>query len=146
MSVQSLKVETHHRGFFVTARTITAPYLSTKIVTIIEEDTGSVAKLELCFQHASSPDFFLPMNSTVAVKEPYLKIIRDGDYVVRVDHPSDIAILRGDDPAVAMMMEVVSKTKKITPLEWKDAGDKTYLNRSYSSAVEWYVCYRNEVI
>jgi hypothetical protein len=86
------------------------------------------------------------LNSTVAVKEPYLKIIRDGDYVVRVDHPSDIAILRGDDPAVAMMMEVVSKTKKITPLEWKDAGDKTYLNRSYSSAVEWYVCYRNEVI
>jgi hypothetical protein len=131
-----LKAETHHRGCFVTARTITAPYLSYKIVTIIEEENESVAALELCFQDSSSPDFNLPMNSTVAVKEPYLKFNGTGDYFIRVDHPSDIAILRGDVPAVAMMMDIVSNRKKITPLEWKDAGDRAYLSRFYSSAIE----------
>jgi hypothetical protein len=69
-----------------------------------------------------------------------MKFNGEGDRVIRVDHPSDIAILRGDEPVVAMIMEVVAKTRTITPLEWKDAGDKAYLDRSYSSAVEWYVC------
>lgn len=98
-----------------------------------------MTRLELCFQDASSPDFKLPLNSTVAVKEPYLKFSGDWDYVIRVDHPSDIAILRGDDPAIAMMMEIVSKSRKITSLEWKDAGDRAYLDRMLVSAIESYV-------
>lgn len=120
----------------MTARTITPPYLSTEVITIIEEG-GNIAKLELCFQNPSSPDSDLPQNSTVAIKEPYYKYNGDGDYVIRVDHPSDIAVLRGDDPAVSMIMDVVSKTKTITPSEWKNAGDKAYLEKSYSSAIEW---------
>lgn len=98
-----------------------------------------MVKLELCPEDESSRGFSLSINSTVAIKEPYLKFVEDGDYVIRVDHPSDIAVLRGDDPAVKMRMEIVSSGKKITPLEWKDAGDIAFLDKSYSSAVEWHV-------
>jgi hypothetical protein len=34
-------------------------------------------------------------------------------------------------------MEVVAKGKDITPAEWKNAGDKAYLEKNYSSAIEW---------
>jgi hypothetical protein len=88
----------------VTAKTITPPYQSTDVVTIIEGENGTVARLALGFQDdslsISGPT--LPINSTVAIKEPYCKFSGEGDYVIPVDHPSDIAVLRGDDPAVIL--------------------------------------------
>lgn len=138
ISITDLKVEVHHRGCFVTAKTITPAYLSTNVITIIEAEDGSVAKLEIGFQDPLLPSSDLPENSTVAIKEPYFKYLGEGDYAIRVDHPSDIAVLRGDDPAVSMIMDVVSKTKDITPSEWKTAGDKAYLEKNYSSAIECY--------
>jgi hypothetical protein len=137
ISFEELKAEVHHRGCFVTARTITPAYVSTDVITILEEEGGHVVKLEICFQDPSSPDSDLPQNSTVAIKEPYFKYNGNGDYAIHVDHPSDIAILRGDDPAVSMIMEVISKTKEVMPSQWKDAGDKAYLEKNYSSATEW---------
>ncbi|KAH8592334.1 hypothetical protein B0O99DRAFT_597377 [Bisporella sp. PMI_857] len=138
ISFKDLKAEVHHRGCFIAARTITSPYLSSQIVTIIEEEGGDVAKLEVSFQDLASPDSDLPLNSTLAVKEPYFKYIGEGDYAIHVDHPSDIAVLRGDDPAVMMIMEVVSKTKEIGAEEWRSAGDKAFLGRNFSSSIECY--------
>lgn len=141
ISFNELKIETHHRGYFITAKTITPPYESTESVTIIEEENGNVAKLVLGFQDESSDGrgSSLPINSTVAVKEPYCKFNGEGDYVIRVDHPSDIAVLRGDDPAVSLIMQFVSEGKEVTPMQWKVAGDKAYLEKNYASAIEWYV-------
>lgn len=123
----------------MTGKTITAPYQSTDVVTIIEEENGNVARLVLGFQDDSSsmsgPS--LPINSTVAIKEPYCKFSGGGDYVIRVDHPSDIAILRGDDPAVVLIMQFVAEGKEVTATQWKVAGDKAYLEKNYASAIEW---------
>jgi hypothetical protein len=139
ISLVDLKVETHHRGCFLTAKTITPPYQSTEVVTIIEEENGNVAQLVLGFQDdslsISGP--ILPVNSTVAIKEPYCKFTSKGDYVIRVDHPSDIAVLRGDDPAVVLIMQFVAEGKEVTAMQWKSAGDKAYLEKNYASAIEW---------
>lgn len=119
--------------------TITPPYEHSETITIIQEESGSVAVLVLGFQDDTSSKSrpTLPENSTVAIKEPYVQLNEDSDYVIRVDHPSDIAVLRGDDPAVSMIMQFVAEKKEITPLEWKSAGDKAYLERQYASAIEW---------
>jgi hypothetical protein len=98
-----------------------------------------VARLAIGFQDdpvsISGPT--LPINSTVAIKEPYCKFTGDGDYVIRVDHPSDIAVLRGDDPAVVLIMQLVAEGVEVTPIQWKSAGDKAYLEKKYASAIEW---------
>ncbi|KAH8661654.1 hypothetical protein BGZ60DRAFT_530604 [Tricladium varicosporioides] len=140
ISLQDLKIETHHRGFFITAMTITPPYEHSETITIIQEESGNVAVLVLGFQDDSGSKSrpTLPENSTVAIKEPYVQLNQDSDYVIRVDHPSDIAVLRGDDPAVSMIMQFVAEKKEITPLEWKNAGDKAYLEKQYASAIECY--------
>lgn len=83
----------------------------------------------------------IPQNSTVAIKEPYVHFSEESDYVIRVDHPSDIAILRGDDPAVSMIVKFVAEKKEISPVEWKNAGDKAYLENKFSSAIEWSVSF-----
>ena len=108
-------------------------------MTIIEEENGNVARLVLGFQddlHSISGPI-LPINSTVAIKEPYCKFTGEGEYVIRVDHPSDIAVLRGDDPAVMLIMQFVAEGKEVTAMQWKGAGDKAYLDRNYASAIEW---------
>jgi hypothetical protein len=98
-----------------------------------------VARLVLGFQDdsrsISGP--ILPINSTVAIKEPYCKFSGEGDYVIRIDHPSDIAVLRGDDPAVILIMQFVAEGKEVTAMQWKVAGDKAYLEKNYASAIEW---------
>ena len=140
MSLNELKIENHHRGSFLTAKTISPPYQTTEIVTLIEDENGDVAKLVLGFQddHTSSSGVGgLPMSSTVAVKEPYCKSNGEGDYVISVDHPSDIAVLRGDDPAVLLIMQFVAEGKQVSPLQWKSAGDRSYLEKKYTSAIEW---------
>ncbi len=98
-----------------------------------------MAKLVLYYDYDSilGTGSNIPENSTVAIKEPYCKYNGDGDYVICVDHPSDIAILRGDDAAVSMIMEFVSEKKEIPASQWKKAGDKAYLDKNYSSAIEW---------
>jgi hypothetical protein len=103
ISFDEIEVTTHHRGCCLTAKTI--PYHSTEVVTIIEEENGNVAKLVIGFQDNSLSTFgsSLPINSTVTVKEPYCKFNGEGDHVIRVDHPSDIAVLR-DDPAISLIM------------------------------------------
>ncbi|TVY62314.1 hypothetical protein LSUE1_G007932, partial [Lachnellula suecica] len=140
ISLSDLKLETHHRGSFVTATTITAPYQSSETITIIQEETGHIAVLVLAFQDEvhQIAGSSLPLNSTVAIKEPYVQFSEESDYVIRVDHPSDIAVLRGDDPAVSMIMRFVAEKKEISPEEWKNAGDGAYLEKKYSSAIECY--------
>ncbi|KAH7382969.1 hypothetical protein BKA64DRAFT_173875 [Cadophora sp. MPI-SDFR-AT-0126] len=137
---KDLKLESHHRGGFLTGRTIVRPYHCSEVITIIEGDDGDVAKLVLGFEDSlyCGSQYSLPINSTVAIKEPYCKYNGEGDFVIRVDHPSDIAVLRGDDPTMSMIMQFASGSVEITPAQWRNAGDKAYLKKKYSSAVECY--------
>ncbi|KAG4430492.1 hypothetical protein IFR05_014016, partial [Cadophora sp. M221] len=140
ISLKDLKLETHHRGGFITGRTIVTPYHCSETVTIIEGDDDDVVTLILGFEDSlySGNTYSLPINSTVAIKEPYCKYNGDRDFVIRVDHPSDIAVLRGDDPTVSMIMQFASGSIEITPTQWRNAGDKAYLEKEYSSAIECY--------
>jgi hypothetical protein len=123
----------------VTAKTITHPYPLTEIVTIIEEENGNVAKLVLGFQDDSPSTFgsSLLISSKVAIRESYCKFNGEGNYTIRVDHPSDIAVLRGNDLAVSLIMQFIAEGKEAIPMQWKSAGDKTYLEKNYASAIEW---------
>jgi hypothetical protein len=128
-----LRLETHHRGSFVTAMTITPPYQFSETITLIQAEDGNVAVLVLGFEDESP----LPQNSTVAIKEPYVQLSEESGYVIRVDHPSDIAVLRGDDPAVKMIMQFVAEKREISPAEWKSEGDRAFLEGMFASAIEW---------
>jgi hypothetical protein len=71
ISLNELKVETHHRGCFVTAKTITTPYQFADVITVIEDENGNVARFVIGFQDdslsISGPA--LPINSTVAIED-----------------------------------------------------------------------------
>ncbi|CZR57619.1 uncharacterized protein PAC_07508 [Phialocephala subalpina] len=140
ISLFDLRLGTHHRGCFITARTITSSYLSTSLITILEDDTGTVARLIQAYQlpFTSFTKSSIPINSTIAIKEPCCQFNGKDDWVIRVDHPSDIAVLGGDDEAVAMIVEFADGGKEISAMKWKEAGDRAYLGGKFLSAVECY--------
>jgi hypothetical protein len=76
-----------------------------------------VARLVIGFQDdslsTSGPIFSI--NSTGAIKEPYCKFTGEGNYAIRGNHPSDIAVLRGDDLAVVLIMQFVAEGKRSRP-------------------------------
>ncbi|KAH8779315.1 hypothetical protein BGZ57DRAFT_952688 [Hyaloscypha finlandica] len=80
----------------------------------------------------------LPIDSPVAIAEPYCKFSGEGGYIIRVDHPSDIAVLRGDGPAMTLIMQFVDEGKEVTAMQWKGVGNKVYLEKNYASAIECY--------
>jgi hypothetical protein len=135
--LSSLTLETHHRGYFITASTITPAYQFSTTNTLIQDPSHTTALLVLGFDDDTVTP--LPQNSTVAIKEPYVQYNESAGWAIRVDHPSDIAVLRGDDPAVTMIMEFVKEGKEVKAEEWRTQGDRAFLEGKFGSAVEWYV-------
>jgi hypothetical protein len=46
----------------------------------------------------------------------------EGNYVIRVDHSSDIAILRGEDPAVVLIMQSWRKERSSAKFRSRQCG------------------------
>jgi tetratricopeptide (TPR) repeat protein len=86
----------------------------------------------------------VPEGCIVAVKEPYYKsngAQEEGDYMICVDHPSDVVLLRFGDKVIpeALRLGPVCKTGE----EWKVAGDRAFLEREFVTAV---FCYGEAVV
>jgi len=73
----------------------------------------------------------------VAVKEPYYRFNgAEGDYMICVDHPSDVILLRFTDPIIpeSLRLEPVLKSAE----DWKKAGDTAFLQKDFPTAVFCY--------
>ncbi len=99
MPLADLKGETHHRGQGLVVRTIAPPYRGAGTVTVVEDEYGNADKLAIYNQSEASILSNLPEGCIVAVKEPYYQHNGDdSDYMICVDHPSDVIMLRFNDP------------------------------------------------
>lgn len=98
--IEDLRLETHHRGYYVTLRAITPPNRMTAILVLAEDEHGDVTMLQMYQQEdeASRPaSTVVDKGSILLIKEPFYKITASGDYSLRVDHLSDIIFLGNDD-------------------------------------------------
>ncbi|KAH8590368.1 hypothetical protein B0O99DRAFT_634741 [Bisporella sp. PMI_857] len=92
-------LETHHSGTYLLLRSITPPDRMTAVM-VIAEDKKDVLMLQLYYQvpeNKCATEEILGEGTILIVKEPYLKLIVDGDYGVRVDHLSDVIYLPAHD-------------------------------------------------
>jgi hypothetical protein len=136
MSLTDLLVETHHEGKLLVLRTITPPYQGAGTVVIVEDEDGNADKMGIYNQSDRSILSIIPEGSVVAVKEPYYKYNAEDDYMICVDHPSDIVYLQFDDPIIPPKFQL-SEEETDTAEDWKSAGDKAFLTKSYPIAVLW---------
>ncbi|KAI4661522.1 uncharacterized protein J4E88_010970 [Alternaria novae-zelandiae] len=106
--IEDLRLETHHRGRYLTLRAITPPNRMTAILVIAEDERGDVTLLQMYQQEdeTSHPAVdVVDKGSILIVKEPFFKVTASGDYSLRVDHLSDIIFLTDEET--------------MTPTSWK---------------------------
>jgi hypothetical protein len=136
MPLSALLVESHHRGQAVIVKAISPPYVSAGAVSLVEDQFGNVDKLAIYNQPDSSILSGVPEGCIIAVKEPYYKYNgSESDYMICVDHPSDVMLLRFDDPIVPEPLQLGPLLKSGD--EWKSAGDKAFIEKEYTTAIFW---------
>ena len=99
-TLKNLKLETHHRGRYILLRTATPGLMMTAVMAVMEDENGDGVVLQLYQQQDDSyrtAEQVLPEKSSWIVKEPYYKVMSDGEYGIRVDHISDLVQLSAHD-------------------------------------------------
>jgi hypothetical protein len=98
--IKDLLLESHHRENYIMVRSITPPDRMTAVMAIVEDENGDVIMLQLYYQeeeNARPAEDLLGEGTVLILKEPYLKLMSDGDYGLRIDHPSDLIYVPKND-------------------------------------------------
>lgn len=75
----------------------------TAIMALMEDEKGDVVLLQLYQQEdedARRATDIVNVGTILLVKEPYFKVMGDGDYGLRVDHLSDVVYLKKGDTMI----------------------------------------------
>jgi hypothetical protein len=97
ISIRDLQLEIHHRGTYLLLRSITPPRRMTAIMALVEDEKDDVVLLQLYQQEdglSRKATKIINIGTILLVKEPYFKVMADGDYGLRVDHVSDVVHLK----------------------------------------------------
>ncbi|KAK8136450.1 SET domain-containing protein [Apiospora sp. TS-2023a] len=137
--LRDLLVEMHHEDKVLVLRTITELYPGAGIVAIVEDETGDADKLTIYNQNEASALSALPEGSVVAIKEPYYQFNGDGDFMICVDHPSDIMLLDDGHPLVPKCFYKADEEHgEATPTAWVRKGDESFMGGKFPDAVRCY--------
>ncbi|KAJ6016560.1 hypothetical protein N7540_011151 [Penicillium herquei] len=139
VNIRSLCLETHHREQYLLLRTLTETDTMTAVMTIVEDEDGSVLMLQLYNQEKElSGAQSLKKGTVLVVKEPYVKVMADGDYGIRVDHISDVWFIPEFDNMIP-----ISWRSRVTQAEddasfWKTRGNEHFDQGDHRSAIQYY--------
>ncbi|KAJ5364437.1 uncharacterized protein N7496_010150 [Penicillium cataractarum] len=137
--IKNLYLETHHREQYLLLRTVTRTDTITAVMAIVEDEDGSVLMIQLYNQEQelSGPQS-LREGTVLVVKEPYVKVMADGDYGIRVDHLSDVRFIPEFDELVPLCWR-----KRVTQADenasfWKAKGNEHFNQGDHQSAIQRY--------
>lgn len=103
ITIKDLQLETHHRGTYLLLRSITPPSCMTAIMALMEDTNDDAILLQLFQQEDEDTrpaDDIVTVGTILLVKEPFFKLMGDGEYGVRVDHLSDAVHLKENDTRI----------------------------------------------
>lgn len=138
VAIKDLLLETHHRGTYLLLRSITPPDRMTAVMSIVEDENKDALMPQLYHQEEENErpaDDILPEGTVLVVKEPYLKLMSDGDHGLRIDHPSDIIHLPSHDDRVPTCWQPRRKEKSLTASAWKKKGNNRFDESKYHAAI-----------
>ena len=135
--IKDLTLETHHRGSYILLRAASRPDIMTAIMVIVEDEDNRALMLQLYNQEKEVATDYLTQGTILIVKEPYLKIMADGDCGIRVDHLSDVRFFPAYDDLVPLSWRERVTEDDIAANDWKITGNGFFNKGSYSRAIEW---------
>ena len=138
--INDLLVETHHRGTSLFLRSITPPDRMNAVMAIVEDENEDVLMLQLYYQEEENKcatEEILGEGTILIVKEPYLKLMSDEDYGIRVDHLSDVIYLPMHDQRVPSRWQPRFTDYDMSVQAWKTKGNEYFNASKYHFAIDW---------
>ena len=137
--IDDLSPGTHHRGSYILLRAITPSIRMAVTITIVEDEKEDVVTFH--FYHLEEGDYptagMIQEGSVCIIKEPWVVLSRDGAYVVRVDHVSDVIWLPKVDSRRPLAWQPQENGTIKTAKQWKDDGNDAMRAGKLHRAVEW---------
>lgn len=144
LHINQLQLETHHRGFYALLRVATPPNMMTAVMVIVEDEKEKGIMLQVYQQEDTEyrlAEDIAQVGAVCIIKEPYFKIMGDGEYGIRVDHVTDIVWLAQDDNGIPLGWQArISQVEK-TAKGLKEEGNAALKARNLHVAVEWYAIF-----
>lgn len=139
MPLKDLQLETHHRGRYLLLRVVTPPRILTGIVVIMDDEANQVVAVRLYQQEEESyrpARVRIKKNTACIIKEPYFKVMDNGDYGLRIDHVSDLIWLSDTDDRVPLHWRPhISKRDRMAD-KWKSEGDAAVKSGNFFEAAK----------
>jgi hypothetical protein len=138
--IKDLLLETHHRGTYIVVKSLTPPDRMTAVMAVVGDENDDVLVVQLYNQEEEkdrAAEDILGEGTILIVKEPYLKMMSDGDYGLRVDHLSDVIFLPIYDERVPEVWQPRVLELDIAANAWKAKGNDYFNKYKYHEAIEW---------
>ncbi|EED22941.1 TPR domain protein [Talaromyces stipitatus ATCC 10500] len=140
--IRYITFETHHRGSYILVRAVIPTDRMTAIMAVAEDKKGDVLMLQLYNQGKDlASDIRLVEGTVMLTKEPYLKMMADGDYSLRVGHLSDIKFIPDHDSLVPSVWRGWLKDHASAD-SWKTNRNGFFNKAVYHLAIDWYTLNR----
>ncbi|KAJ5611683.1 hypothetical protein N7528_008788 [Penicillium herquei] len=137
MMIEDLRVETHHRGRYLLLRTVTPADLVLGSIVMAEDEDDRVFMLILHNQ-GEELSKFMTLGTVLVVKEPYLKLLADRTYGIRVDHVSDVILIPDFDERVPLAWRPQITSAEDSAASWKEKGNEFFDEDSHWLAIQCY--------
>ena len=139
--IKDLRLGIHHRGNYLLVRSVTAPNRMTAIMAVVEDEKRDALLVQLYQQPDENvrPASSIITNGDVfIIKEPFFKIMSDGEYGLRIDHVSDL--VRIDARHKLWPKQWISHLSYLrrTADDWKQEGNVAMGRKQYWEAIQRY--------
>ncbi|RKK73703.1 hypothetical protein BFJ69_g9144 [Fusarium oxysporum] len=143
MAIKDLRMETHHRGFFLSLRRVSpVSILQASSWTVVKgQSSDEVERLEVFLHTSQYGDNTLEISSDLVIKEPYYTLNAQGECTIRIDHPSDLIVIAiSENPESWRHKEHYSRGPDlVSPDDFKKKGNSALLKKkNYAEAYSWY--------
>ncbi|KAK6352284.1 hypothetical protein TWF730_009114 [Orbilia blumenaviensis] len=137
ITLKDLRMETRHSGNKIFVKTVCPAKRIVSVSVIVEDENGNPGQLQI-FNLGRKVDLgeFLPVGQILCVKEPLFKISTTAIQSLRVDHPSDLALMEEDDEEVPEVWRVENMARSVE--DYKDIGNKAVRAGKLAEAIKWY--------
>lgn len=139
VAIKNLQLETHHRGTYLLLRSITLPYRMRAIMAVMEDENEDAILLQLYQQEDESDRSaadIISVGTVLLIKEPYFKVMGDGEYGIRVDHLSDVIHLKGDDVRIPKAWQPRLIEIQLSAESLKTQGNRSMGKKRYWDAIK----------
>ncbi|KAI9055046.1 hypothetical protein LZ554_000012 [Drepanopeziza brunnea f. sp. 'monogermtubi'] len=141
LMIKDLRLETNHRGSYILLRFAYTAGRVTDVANVAEDEAGFPILFLLIMQEREAirrSETILKEKGDIILKEPFFTSVNEGEYCIRVDHPTDIVWLAEDDARIPKKWRVKAAKIPKSAEHWRKKGKEMVEEANYYEAIDMY--------